>query len=337
MRSFTTRVLLFALSAAALAGCSKNPVIQLPPPAAARMYVADLNNGLVVFTQPITASSTPSFTIPGAETAGVVFDSAGNLYVSNAGANTIAVYKSPVSATSVPTLVIGPITGAFDIEGLAFDSAGNLYAADEGGSQVLVLTPPFTAGVQAPAKALIGIPHGPIGVAFDRAGDMILPSYGSSVLTIYRPPFANGVNVAAGTITLPTGAGGVGMDTHDDLIAGQADGTLAIVKPPFATGSPVGPIIGQVFLINPPTCTFPAAPLCPAVESLNTTVDAAGNLWVPYGGDGGLAPPPPPGPPVGTNEFGIAEFVVPFSGASVSNFGLLQNGVSFPFSITWGP
>ncbi len=176
MRSFTTRVLLFALSAAALAGCSKNPVIQLPPPAAARMYVADLNNGLVVFTQPITASSTPSFTIPGAETAGVVFDSAGNLYVSNAGANTIAVYKSPVSATSVPTLVIGPITGAFDIEGLAFDSAGNLYAADEGGSQVLVLTPPFTAGVQAPAKALIGIPHGPIGVAFDRAGDMILPS-----------------------------------------------------------------------------------------------------------------------------------------------------------------
>ena len=88
---------LCALSLAVVAGCSKSPVISIPGPPPARLFVADLNNGLVVFTQPVTSGSMPSFTIPGAGTAGVVFDSAGNLYVSNSFNATISVYARPVS------------------------------------------------------------------------------------------------------------------------------------------------------------------------------------------------------------------------------------------------
>jgi hypothetical protein len=313
------------LSFAAIAGCSKSPTINIPPPPPARVFVADLNNGLVVFSQPVTSASTPSFTIPGASTAGVVFDSAGNLYVSNSSALTISVYARGVTATSVPTLVIGPITGAFSPEGMAFDHSGNLWVADESGTQVMEFTPPFAAGVQAPAKAITGLPFGPVGVTFDLAGDMLVPSFGSKTVTVFRPPFVNGPNPVAATMTMPNNTGGIGMDTHDNLIVGQEDGTLAIVHPPFATG-----VTPSAFV---PTTFLNGNPLFPAIEALNSGTDAAGDLWIPYGGDGGGAPPPPIG---GANEFGLAEFVPPFGGGSVSNIGLLQAGLSFPFSVAIG-
>jgi hypothetical protein len=318
---------LVALSVVGLAGCYKNPTIALPPAAGSRLFVADLNNGLVVFTQPVTSSSMPSFTIAGAGDAGVVFDSQGNLYVSNTFNQTISVFKSPVSASSTPFLVMGPITGAVTPEGMAFDSSGNLYVGDEIGTQVLIFSPPFTAGVQAPTKVLnIGGPaFRPVGVVFDRAGEMLIPSFGFQQVVVFRPPFVNGANTPVGIMTMPTFTGGIGIDTHDNLIVGLVDGTLAIVHPPFATGVTPSAAIPITFLNG--------NPLLPAREALNSATDASGNLWTTFGADG----PAPPPPPLGTNEFGIAEFAPPYGNSSLSQIGLVQGGLSFPFSLAFGP
>jgi hypothetical protein len=325
-----TLVLVAICAVGLLTGCYKNPTISplFPPTPPTRMFVADLVNGLVVFNAPVTSSSVPAFTIAGPGTAGVVFDSAGNLYVSNLFTKTIAVYKPTVTSSSTPTFTIGPITGASTPEGMAFGSTGNLYVADEGAVKIHVFTPPFAGGAQAPALDITGMPFGPVGVTFDRAGDLLTASYGSSTLTVFRPPYTS----IAATIALPTGAGGVGIDTKDHLVIGQADGSLAIFTPPFATGNTPAEIIAPTFLVAPPP-SICGPGLCPAVESLNSGVDPFGNVWVPYGGDGGLAPPPPLG---GANQIGVGEFVPPFTGVSVSNIGLLQNGLSFPFSIAWG-
>lgn len=314
------------LSFAAIAGCSKSPVISIPPPASARLFVADLNNGLVVFNQPIASTSMPSFTIAGAGDTGVAFDSAGNLYVSNSFNQTISVYKSPVSATSTPFLVIGPITGAITPEGMRFDAAGNLWVGDELGQQVMKFVPPFAAGVQAPALAMsTAAGMRPVGVVFDGSGHMLIPSFGFQQVVVFSPPFTNGVNTPSGIMNMPTFTGGIGIDTHYNLIVGQVDGTLAIVHPPFATGVTASTAIPITFLNG--------NPLLPAREALNSTTDAAGNLWTTFGADG----PAPPPPPLGTNEFGIGEFVPPFGAGSSSQIGLLQNGLSFPFSLAFGP
>ncbi|MBV8171385.1 MAG: hypothetical protein JO219_05580 [Candidatus Eremiobacteraeota bacterium] len=305
-------VLLIGLLLAA--GCAKNPVISIPPPPPARLFVADLISGLVVFTQPITSTSTPSFTIPGAGDAGVVFDSHGNLYVSNENTATISVYSSPVSATSTPFMTIGPVAGASLLEGMAFDSSGNLFVADEGAVAVDEFTPPFTSGPQAPAKTITGMPFGPVNVVFDRAGDLITPSFGSSTVTVFRPPFANGANVPAATMTMPLPAGGSGIDLKDHLIVGQQNGTIAIVNPPFATGVTPSATIATT-MINGATAT----------EALNSTFDPSGNLWQTFGGDDGF-----PG------QAGIAEFTPPLTGNSIAT-NTLFNGLGFPFSVAFGP
>ena len=207
---------------------------------------------------------------------------------------------------------------------MSFDSQGNLWVADELATQVEEFTPPFAAGVQAPAKAITGLPFGPVGVVFDRAGEMLVSSFGSKTVTVFRPPFTNGANTAVGTMTLPGFVGGVGIDLRDDLIVGQIDGTVAIIRPPFATGVTPSAFIPKTFAGG--------NPLDPAVEGLNSAFDPSGNLWIAFGGDS-AAPPPPP---LGANQSGVAEFVQPFGGGSVSNVGLLQAGLSFPFSIAWG-
>jgi len=308
------RFWLLALSALVLAaGCAKNPVISIPPPPPARLFVADLDNGLVVFTQPITASSTPSFTIPGAGTSGVVFDSRGSLFVSNENTASINIYRSPVSATSTPFLTIGPVAGASTLEGMAFDAAGNLYVADELGVQVLEFSPPFTGGAQAPTKVITGMPFGPVNVCFDRSGNLITPSFGSRTVSVFRPPFANGANVPAASMTMPLAAGGCGISLQNQFIVGQVDGSVALINPPFATGVTPSAIIAPT-TINGATAT----------EGLNSTFDPSGNLWQTFGGDDGF-----PG------QEGIAEFVPPFTSSSVANLGIF-NGLGFPFSVAFG-
>jgi len=306
--------LLFALSAAVIAGCSKNPVIQLPPPAPLHFYVADGNNGLVAYSQPLGPSSTPLFTlVSGAEDSGVIFDTLGNMYVSHYFASTIDVYKQPISATSVPSFTIGPVAIG-NISGITFDKAGNLWGASETSHELFMIAPPFAAGAITPTYFTSASFAGPVDVAFDSAGDLLVPQFSGSNLLAFRPPFSfPGPSVPNAIIALPDNAAGLGIDKADHLIIGMnTSGKLAILSPPFATG-------------NAPT-GFIAAPIInggASGEPLHSTFDSSGNLYVPYGQFGGP-------------NSGVAVYAPPFSSSSVPTF-VFSAGLSFPFGVAFGP
>jgi len=181
---------------------------------------ADLSTGLY---QPVAAAT----------------DSAGNLYVVDAGNNRILRYPAPFSQTGdlltvdlvlgqkdlngrapnagqpVPaanTLALSTGAGIFRA-GLAFDAAGNLWVSDAGNNRVLR----FPAGVlgtnaanAAPADLVLGQPDftsnsgppnvdrtkknfllAPSGLAFDPKGRLFVADDANRVL-VYSPPFAAG-------------------------------------------------------------------------------------------------------------------------------------------------
>jgi len=306
VRSFTTRVLLFALSTAVLAGCSKNPTISIPPPPAARLFVADVTNGLVAFTQPLSSTSTPSLTVASLMgSAGITTDKSGNLYVANAFTNTINVYAPGFTATSTPIATVGPIVGAGQIIGITVDSAGGLYVADNLAPNVYYFAAPL--GGTTPTKTITSPSFTqPAGVALDLAGDLLVANFGVQMnIVILRPPFLNGVNIAAGAMTLPTRAVGIETSVSGNLLACLEDGTIGVIKPPFATG------VTPSFYIAAPIING-----APATEAFDPTYDAAGNLYVPYGDFGG------------PNE-GIGVFAPPFSASSIPTY-TFSGGMAFP-------
>ncbi len=97
-------------------------------------------------------------------------------------------------------------------------------------------------------------------------------------------------------------------------MVGQQNGSLAVVKPPFATG------VTPSFIIAPTTINA-----AQATEALNSTFDSAGNLWTTYGGDDGF-----PG------QAGVAEYAQPFS---CWEPGAARNlrGLGLPVLVAVGP
>jgi hypothetical protein len=83
--------------------------------------VAGTTGRVDVFTLPITASSSPAFSLTNGMNIpeAVAFDSSGNLYVGNLGNATVTVYTPPFSAASSPSTTLTVSTGPFAIFGIA--------------------------------------------------------------------------------------------------------------------------------------------------------------------------------------------------------------------------
>ena len=91
---------------------------------ATRLYAASVANApgrVDVYNLPITAASTPAFSLQsGVNTPeGLALDPAGNLYIGNLSDATVTVYTAPITASSVPSLIFKVSTGAFAIFGIA--------------------------------------------------------------------------------------------------------------------------------------------------------------------------------------------------------------------------
>ena len=92
---------------------------------------------------------------------GLALDSSGNVFVSNAGNDTII----KLSPSGTPTTFATASTGLSRPEGLAFDSAGNLYVANAGNGTIEEFTPGgshsvYASGVGSPAAiAITNIPE----------------------------------------------------------------------------------------------------------------------------------------------------------------------------------
>jgi hypothetical protein len=91
---------------------------------ATQLFAASVANApgrVDVYNLPITAASTPSFSLQsGVNTPeGLAVDASGNLYIGNLSDATVTVYTAPITSGSVPTLILKVSTGAFAIFGIA--------------------------------------------------------------------------------------------------------------------------------------------------------------------------------------------------------------------------
>ena len=172
------------------------------------------------------------------EPVALAFDSAGNLYVANAGNNTISkVTPAGLVSTFVSSGLDEPVA-------LAFDSAGNLYVANEGNSTISKVTP---AGVVSTFVSS-GLDD-PVGLAFDSAGNLYV---------VNGEPYVTNDGDLASTISMVTPAGTVstfctlvdaigigGSILSPDFLAIDAAGNLYVAEnnspQPFGTISKVTP------------------------------------------------------------------------------------------------
>jgi hypothetical protein len=320
-----------ALSFAAIAGCSKSPVISIPPGPAPHAYVSNFgNHTITAYSQPLGSASTPSLTFTPSlpDPDGMAVDAAGNLYVAFPNELMIQVFKTPLTSTSTPSFTIGPIAGGGFTNCLTIDVAGNLWVSSEANGMIFEFTPPFSAasvpsftmntGAGTPAVA-----H-PEQVTFDQAGDMAVVDFLGNQAVFYRralppaPPFA-ATPTAAAVIASGAMPDGVAFDVRSRLMVAVGSGAIQVFTPPFATGnSPSFSIQGPLIVPNP----VPPPPFFSATSPFMLSFDAAGNLYVPYDTD---------------NANGdVTVYAPPFGSSSLPVF-TMQNAINSPNITVFAP
>ena len=149
--------------------------------------------------------------------AGLTFDSSGNLWVADGGANRILEFSPPFTNRQAASLVLGQPDFTTDNNnstqsmlsspgGLAFDSSGNLWVADTYDNRVVEYRAPFSNGESA--SLAIGQPDlvstggnttqstfdQPDSVAFDSHGNLWVADAGNNRVAEFTSPFSTGMN-----------------------------------------------------------------------------------------------------------------------------------------------
>ncbi len=152
---------------------------------------------------------------PGEQPQGLAFDSAGNLFVANYGADTI-VKTTPQGSSSV---FASGLDAPF---ARAFDSAGNLYSANYGTSSIVKFAPDGT-----PTTFATGQTYTP-GLAFDASGNLYAADNSPSVISEFTPGGSRSVfstaithpaGIAFGLASVPEPSSLVALSTGLDVTA----------------------------------------------------------------------------------------------------------------------
>ena len=182
--------------------------------------------------------------------AALAFDSSGNLYVANSGANSVIEFAPGVSTPSVTlagldapnalafdshgdlfvanyngntvsefapgaTTAMATLTGLGNPNALAFDSSGKLYVLNQGANTVSV----FAADASTPSLTLAGLDQ-PQAMAVDSDGTVYVAN--AAVNTVSE--FAPGATTATATLTSVYSITALVLDAHGDLFAGSRYG-----------------------------------------------------------------------------------------------------------------
>ena len=126
-------------------------------------------------------------------------DPAGNIYVSNYGANTVS--KIPAGGGSATTVSTAPFTLS-QPTGVALDNAGNLFIADYGNSRIIEVS----SGGTASLFSISGLSQSidlPTALAFDAAGNLYITDYDIGRMVEVNP-YGQGTVLATGTVTFTT-------------------------------------------------------------------------------------------------------------------------------------
>ena len=256
----------------------------------------------------------------------LIFDSSGNLWVTDYGNNRVLEFVPPFSIGMQASLVIGqpnfetstPGTSQSGLNGqggLAVDPSGNLWVADYGNNRVLEFRPPFSTGM--PASLVIGqkdFTHAFAGtgskdklfrpnvVVFDRSNNLWVYDGGNHRVLEFNPPFSNGMSASL-VIGQPdfetnrlsisqsgfsASLGDVAFDPSGDLWVGDNSRVLEF-RTPFSNGMNASLVIGQVSFT-----TQVASAGRTGLSGAFITTDSAGNLWVADYGNNRLLEFEPP-------------------------------------------
>jgi sugar lactone lactonase YvrE len=131
-----------------------------------------------------------SFVLIGTLIPHAVRAAAGDLFVADAGTDSVVKYNPAGNTTTFAPGVNGA-------GGVAFDSKGNVYVSDAATNAVLKFTP---GGVKSVFAS--GFSGGPLGLAFDPAGNLVVSSSTGNLTKVnpagIKTPFASGLNQPAG-------------------------------------------------------------------------------------------------------------------------------------------
>jgi hypothetical protein len=153
-----------------------------------RIFVLNNNADPVtigVFATPLSTSSMPSFTLTlpaglSTDVYDLIFDGAGNLWVSNANSNTIFEFNGPFTSTATLAANFSFGTALCSRpEGLGFDLAGNLYSACEnnsGANAVAVFLKGAGFSNATTVDHYLTGPGRPVALIFDRSGNLYVGS-----------------------------------------------------------------------------------------------------------------------------------------------------------------
>jgi streptogramin lyase len=269
------------------------------------------NNQEAVIT--IGQWKSPSYGILNPE-GGLVLDSSGNLWVSDAWNSRVLSFKGPFSSNMSASLVIGQLDftgngrglGSNRLDspmGIAFDREGNLWVADLWNSRVLEFEPPFYNGMDASVAVgqsdlssnALGTTRnglkGPWGIAFDSSGDLWVADSGNSRVVEFQPPFSTNMNAS-----LVLGQPDFAHNYCNPAGASSNCGTRSILNSPVQVAfDPSGdlwvlesPNSERLLEFKPPFRNGNEASLVmgPISDLSSLAFDSSGNLWMGYTGLG---------------------------------------------------
>jgi sugar lactone lactonase YvrE len=239
-------------------------------------------HAIIAIPDPLFGDVTDFYT-PGA----VATDSLGNVYVADAGNNTI---RKITAQGAVSTLAgTAGLAGSDDGAGtaarfsgptsVATDGAGNIFVADTGNNAIRIVTPAGTVGTFAGAAAGFNLAYyyyiptvgeyvqGYGTVATDLAGNVYVGDCGNFIVRKITP---------AGVVT--TFAGQAGVPGYVDTLPGQPDSALFGCPAGLATDSG-----GDVYVADTPVTDFPNIVGASALRKISP----AGVVTTADGGSGG--------------------------------------------------
>ena len=163
-----------------------------------RLYVTNVaTDSITVYPAGANGSTNPIVTIEGEKPGldgptAIAFDSAGNIYIANAGKSggghdSVTKYAAGSSGNVAPVAEItGDATKLSSPTGLTVDSSGNIYVANDGSvagvADSITVYSPGSTGNAAPTKVISGsstLLDRPGGVAVDSQGNIYATSFGA--------------------------------------------------------------------------------------------------------------------------------------------------------------
>jgi hypothetical protein len=194
-------------------------------------------SGVEEFAPPYTGSATATITSGLNSPYSIALDGFDDLFVQNAGNNTVSVFVPPY--TAAPTVISAP--GCVPN---CFDQVGEQIATIPGTSEVVFPNDAYpTAGFASPYLGSTptfsianGTNNGSWGIAINAGGDIFIAYTASSTVAEYQPPYTGGA-----TVTISTGVDqprGISLDTSGNLFVSNINDTVTEYAPPY-TGAPV--------------------------------------------------------------------------------------------------